>query len=242
MRIKQIAALAPTLLGLGLPSGTPANPQVLLRPDVVARGHASSIEVTGVRSRTLQVRLVGASANSGRPIPWTPLHLAHGIWHAKLEMPELRGIYPVELRVGRGARILRSDEWLLRVFAKGTFARPSFDTPEDVARWWVQNIPGGAKLVALKRWPRPAFDRRDPRLHRLLVLAYSPTGHPGVHDRGGSQDVEDRLARPVRSRAHAPLRNPETPSPQRSPDDPDRSPGATRRRAAPRSDRRPPGA
>ena len=185
MRIKQIAALAPTLLGLGLPSGTPANPQVLLRPDVVARGHASSIEVTGVRSRTLQVRLVGASANSGRPIPWTPLHLAHGIWHAKLEMPELRGIYPVELRVGRGARILRSDEWLLRVFAKGTFARPSFDTPEDVARWWVQNIPGGAKLVALKRWPRPAFDRRDPRLHRLLVLAYSPTGHPSVHDRLG---------------------------------------------------------
>ena len=158
---------------------------MLLRPDVVARGHASSIEVTGIRSRTLQVRLVGASANSGRPIPWTPLHLAHGIWHAKLEMPELRGIYPVELRVGPGARILRSDEWLLRVFAKGTFARPSFDTPEDVARWWVQNIPGGAKLVALKRWPRPAFDRRDPRLHRLLVLAYSPTGHPAVHDRLG---------------------------------------------------------
>jgi len=54
-----------------------------------------------------------------------------------------------------------------------------------VARWWVQNIPGGAKLVALKRWPRPAFDRRDPRLHRLLVLAYSRTGHPAVHDRLG---------------------------------------------------------
>src|SRR5689334_15438314 len=99
MRIKQIAALAPTLLGLGIPGGTAANPQVLLRPDVVARGHASSIEVTGIRSQTLQVRLVGASANSGQPIPWTPLHLAHGIWHAKLEMPELRGIYPVELRV-----------------------------------------------------------------------------------------------------------------------------------------------
>ena len=40
MRIKQIAALAPTLLGLGLPGGTSASPQVLLRPDVVARGHA----------------------------------------------------------------------------------------------------------------------------------------------------------------------------------------------------------
>ena len=84
MRIKQIAALAPTLLGLGLPGGTPASPQVLLRPDVVVRGHASSIEVTGIRSRTLQVRLAGASANSGRPIPWTPLQLAHGIWHARL--------------------------------------------------------------------------------------------------------------------------------------------------------------
>jgi hypothetical protein len=186
MQLKRIAALLPTLIGLiGVPGGISAKPQVLLRPDVVALGHSSRIQVTGIHSRTLQVRLVGASANSGRPLPWTSLRLAHGIWQGTLEMPELRGVYPVELRVRSGAAVLRSDEWLLRVFAKGTFARPSFDTPEDVARWWVRNIPGGAKLVALKRWPRPAFDRRDPRLHRLLVLAYSLPGRPAVHDRLG---------------------------------------------------------
>jgi hypothetical protein len=186
MRIKHIAALAPTLIGLlGMPGGSSDKPQVLLRPDVVVLGHGSRIQVTGMHARTLQVRLVGASANSGLPIPWRSLRLSHGIWQGSLRMPELRGIYPVELRVRPGGRIFRSDEWLLRVFAKGTFARPSFETPEDVARWWVRRIPGGARLVAMKRWPRPAFDRRDPRLHRLLVLAYSLPGRPGVHDRLG---------------------------------------------------------
>jgi hypothetical protein len=186
MQLKRIAALIPTLIGLiGVPGGTPSKAQVLLRPDVVALGHSSRVQVTGIHSKTLQVRLLGASANSGRPIPWTSLRLAHGIWQGTLEMPELRGVYPVELRVRAGAPILRSDEWMLRVFAKGTFARPAFDTPEGVARWWVRNRPGGAKLVALKRWPRPAFDRRDPRLHRLLVLAYSLSGRPAVNDRLG---------------------------------------------------------
>lgn len=186
MQLRRTAALIPALLGLiGVPGGTSAKPQVLLLPDVVALGQSSRIEVTGIHSRTLQVRLVGASANSGRPIPWTSLRLERGIWQGRLQMPELRGVYPVELRVRPGASILRSDEWMLRVFAKGTFSRPSFDTPEDVARWWVRSIPGGARLVALKRWPRPAFDRRDPRLHRLLVLAYSLTGRPSVHDRLG---------------------------------------------------------
>lgn len=186
MHLRRTAALVPTLLGLiGVPGGTAAKPQVLLRPDVVPLGKSSSIEVTGIRSRTLQVRLLGASADSGRAIPWMSLRLRHGVWQGALRMPELRGVYPVELRVRPGGPIVRSDEWLLRVFAKGTYARPSFRTPEDVARWWVRKIPGGAKLVALKRWPRPAFDRRDPRLHRLLVLAYSLTGRPAVHDRLG---------------------------------------------------------
>jgi hypothetical protein len=72
----------------------------------------------------------------------------------------------------------------LRVFAPGTRARPSFDEPSDVVRWWVRAIPHGT-LVAFKAWPRPAFDRRDPRLHRLFVVAYSPPGHPLVGDRLG---------------------------------------------------------
>jgi hypothetical protein len=42
-----------------------------------------------------------------------------------------------------------------------------------------------ATFIALKRWPRPAFDRRDPRLHQLLVVAYSVAGKPAISDRLG---------------------------------------------------------
>ena len=67
----------------------------------------------------------------------------------------------------------------------GTLSRPSFATPEGVARWWVRTATGHARLTALRRWPRPGFDLRDQRLHQLLVVAYSPVGHPGVGDRLG---------------------------------------------------------
>jgi len=40
-------------------------------------------------------------------------------------------------------------------------------------------------LVTLRAWPRPGFDRRDLRLHRLFVVAYSPPGQPGVDERLG---------------------------------------------------------
>jgi hypothetical protein len=49
----------------------------------------------------------------------------------------------------------------------------------------VRAVPKDARLVALKRWRRPAFDRRDRRLHQLLVVAYSPAGHPRRRDRLG---------------------------------------------------------
>jgi hypothetical protein len=42
-----------------------------------------------------------------------------------------------------------------------------------------------ARRDALKAWPRPAFDRRDPRLHRLFVVASSLAGHLSLHDRLG---------------------------------------------------------
>ena len=90
--------------------------------------------------------------------------------------------------------------WLLRVFARGTQARPSFSSPEGVAGWWVRTLPSPAKLVAVKRWPRPAFDRRDRRQHQLLVIAYSPTGHPAVRDRLGM------FVTAVRDRPHGPWR------------------------------------
>jgi hypothetical protein len=42
-----------------------------------------------------------------------------------------------------------------------------------------------ATLVAVRPWPRPAFDGRDIRLHRLFVVAYSPAGHPAADDQRG---------------------------------------------------------
>ena len=86
---------------------------------------------------------------------------------------------PARARLRSGRRPL-----FLRVFAPGTGARPSFANPVDVVRWWVRTVPH-AKLVALKAWPRPGFDLRDLRLHRLFVVAYSPPGHPQVRDRLG---------------------------------------------------------
>jgi hypothetical protein len=40
-------------------------------------------------------------------------------------------------------------------------------------------------VAALRRWRRPDFDKRDPRLHRLFVVAYNPPGRPRVADRLG---------------------------------------------------------
>jgi hypothetical protein len=50
-------------------------------------------------------------------------------------------------------------------------------------RGWVAQLPGNQVLVALRRWPQASFDRRDPRLHRLFVIAYAPRGD----DRAGSR-------------------------------------------------------
>jgi hypothetical protein len=123
--------------------------------------------------------------NLGKRVPWTRLRFANGAWHGVLPASELRGVYPLELRVKRGAPILRSSHWALRVFARGTLSRPAFDTPEGAARWWLRTLPSHPTLVAMKRWPRPAYDLRDPRLHQLLVLAYSRAGRPAVRDRLG---------------------------------------------------------
>ena len=81
--------------------------------------------------------------------------------------------------------MLRSDHWLLRVFARGTLARPAFKTPEEVAAYWVSTVGAKARIDALRRWPRPAFDRRDRRLHQLMVIAYSPDAKTKARDRLG---------------------------------------------------------
>jgi hypothetical protein len=178
MRLLAAMSLLPLLTG-----GSGA--RIALQPAVTTLGQPARITVVGVDAPTLEARLAGASIRHGAPAAWVRLHRVQGRWQGTLPTPELRGIYPVELRLRPGAPLLRSRNWLLRVFAPGTLARPSFATPEAVARWWVRTVPGHATLVALRRWPRPAFDRRDTRLHQLFVLAYSLADRPAVRDRLG---------------------------------------------------------
>jgi hypothetical protein len=181
-------------------AASPQLPQLTVNPAVALRGHNATITVTHLSVPSLEVRVVGATTNLGRPLPWTPLSHQRQAWHGLLPAPEFRGIYPVELRIRRGSPTLRSEQWLLRVFARGTQSRPSFSTPEGVARGWVQALPLHARLVAMKRWPRPEFDLRDHRRHQLLVVAYTLAGHRSVQDRLGMfvTAVRDGLQGPWR--------------------------------------------
>ena len=160
-------------------------PVVAADPAIVRLGGSASVTVHGLAGRRLEVRLAGATTAAGTPFGWRPLRLASNVWRGSLPTPALRGIYPIEVRAGAGRPVARSARWMLRVFAAGTLSRPSFSTPEGVARWWVRTATGHARLRALRRWPRPGFDLRDRRLHQLLVVAYSPVGHPGIDDRLG---------------------------------------------------------
>jgi hypothetical protein len=167
------------------PIGSAVAMELAVTPGVVLRGHGAAVTVTGLAAPSLEVRAAGASTNLGKPLPWTALHFSNGAWHGVLPASEFRGIYPLELRVRRGLPVWRSERWLLRVFARGTLARPTFSTPEGAARWWVRTLPTHATLAAVRRWPQPAYDLRDPRLHQILVLAYNRAGHPAVRDRLG---------------------------------------------------------
>jgi hypothetical protein len=143
-----------------------------------------SISVTGISVSSLQAQLAGASNNAGRRLRWRSLVYRRGVWRGQLAAPALLGIYPVRLRVSPGSPIGFAGV-SLRALQPGTADRPGFGTPEGVAHWWVQKERAGATLVALKRWPTPAFDLRDPRLYQLLVLAYSPHGRPALTQRLG---------------------------------------------------------
>jgi hypothetical protein len=184
-----VGALALAAAGTGRTS-SPHQPlagdaRVTLQPAVVSLGRTVAVAVAGLAVPSLEARAAGASANFGQALPWRALRLRRGVWHGVLPAPELRGVYPLELRVRRGAPVLRSADWLVRVYAPGTLARPAFATPEDVARWWVSTLPSPASVVALRRWPCPPFDLRDPRLHQLLVVAYSALDRPAPEDRLG---------------------------------------------------------
>src|SRR5262249_47823079 len=153
--------------------------RVLLHPPVVRLGQEATIAASGIHAAYVEARLSGATDFTGQPLEWMPLRLAGATWRGSLPVPALRGVYPIELRAGPDASPVRPARVFLRVFAPGTRTRPAFDNPIDVVRWWVRTVPRGT-LVALKPWPRPAFDRRDVRLHRLFVVAYSPPGRPAV--------------------------------------------------------------
>ena len=158
--------------------------QVRLQPPVARLGQQATIVASGIQAAYVQARLSGATDFTGQPLEWMPLRRAGATWRGSLPVPTLRGVYPVELRAGPDAPALRPARVFLRVFARGTRTRPAFDNPIDVVRWWVRTV-ARATLVAVKPWPRPAFDRRDLRMHRLFVVAYSPPGRPAVRDRLG---------------------------------------------------------
>jgi hypothetical protein len=171
------------LFALAGPAGGRRAPTVVLHPGVVRLGQHAAIAVSPIDAPSVDVRLSGATDIAGRPLPWISLHRSGSGWVGNLPAPALRGVYPVELRIGHGAEPFRSGS-ALRIFPRGARVRPSFATPTGAVRWWVRAV-AGAQLVAVKAWPRPAFDRRDVRLHRLFVVAYSPAGKPAGRDRLG---------------------------------------------------------
>jgi len=185
-RIASIAVLVPIALAFaaGAQSQTSVSPRVDLQPSVVTFGEHATIAVSGIDVRSLAVRLSGSTYADGEPLPWRSLRFVDGAWHGTLPAPAWRGVYPVEFRTGSTAAPIKPAGLFLRVFAPGTRERPSFDRPIDIVRWWVRTVPQ-ATLVAIKAWPRPAFDGRDVRLNRLFVVAYSLPGHPAADDQLG---------------------------------------------------------
>jgi hypothetical protein len=160
-------------------------PTLRLFPPVEVRGQAVMIRVTHIDVPSLEVNVAGGTSVHGQPLRWKPLHFSNGAWRGALPLPVRRGIYPLELRVREGARVMSSDGWLLRVFARGTQSRPTFRDLRGVAAWWVRTVHPGGALVATRRWRLSVDDLRDPRRHQKLVIAYMLPGHRAVTDRLG---------------------------------------------------------
>lgn len=173
----------------GTQQRTPLVRVSLLSP-VIDLYHSASITVSGLNARHVDVRLLGAIDRTGlawrwTPYPWRSLRPIGSRWHGLLPAPPLLGIYQLQLRLDRGRTRLTSPRWLLHVFARGTMARRSFPTAVDAIRDFVAHLAGNQQLVAVRQWPQPAFDHRDPRLHRLFVIAYTPRGDQRPDSRRG---------------------------------------------------------
>jgi hypothetical protein len=161
-----------------------------LRSPVIDLFHSASVRVSGIAAQQAEVRLIGAIDESGlayewTPYPWQRLRLVRGTWQGVLPSPALHGIYRVQLRLDHGRARLSSNNWLLRVFPRGSSTRRSFPTPLAAIRDFVAHRPGDNVLVVVRHWPAATFDHRDPRLHRLFAVAYTPRGDHRVSSRLG---------------------------------------------------------
>jgi len=187
MRTKSLfvaVALALMCAGTGGGAAASATPHVSLSPAVVLLGGRANVLVAGWRGSHLEVALAGATDRRGRLLGWSAASLRNGKWRVELPRPALRGIYPVLLRERAGAPVVRSPHWLLRVFRRGAAQEPTFASAQAVVRWWVRTSPHGT-LAALRAWPRSDLDKRDPKLHRIFVVAYNPPGMLGIANRLG---------------------------------------------------------
>jgi hypothetical protein len=164
--------------------------RVALGPAVIDLLQTASIRVDGLAAHRVEVGLLGATDPLGLAYQWTPyrwraLRLRDGTWRGVLPAPALPGVYEVELRIDHSHRLLTSAHWLLSVFPRGTMARLSFPSAVAVARDFVAGLAGHQVLVALRRWPQASFDHRDPRLHRIFVIAYAKRGDTRASSRLG---------------------------------------------------------
>ena len=177
-----------TLVGAGASSAASPpvtiTPRVSLQPAVIVLGARASVLVVGWQRPHLEVALAGATDRAGRLLGWRVARREGQAWIVDLPRPALRGIYPVLLRERPGAPVTRSTHWLLRIFRREAAREPTFTTPQEAVRWWVRTA-HHATLAALKQWPHSALDKRDPKLHRLFVVAFNLRGKPGVSNRLG---------------------------------------------------------
>jgi hypothetical protein len=151
---------------------------------VITIGERATAQVERWPAPRLEVELAGAADDDGRLLGWRTAHWAAGRWTVELPRPASLGVYPLLLRESAGRPIVRSPDWLLRIFRAAAAREPTFATPEEVVRWWVRTQPHGTRAV-VRRWRLPNFDKRDPRLHRLFVVGYNPAGTTGAADRLG---------------------------------------------------------
>ena len=163
--------------------------RVRVQPRVVEY-RPSLVSLSGISGAGVSVRLLGADDPTGLAYRWTAyrwrrLRLVRGSWRGVLPAPPLRGIYRLQFRVQHSNQLLQAPNWLLRVMPPHTLERPAFRTPRAVIGDFVSHLPGNQILVASRTWPHAAYDHRDPRLHRIFVIAYAPRGDKRTSSRLG---------------------------------------------------------